>query len=201
MSEAATPDPGYLPWRAVCGMAALVLTLSVLALAQSNHHEDDPNSNQVVSGGAFGYADLSGRQVLVPVETALARGMKGFRKAVAAPGRVVELTYAGAQRAGDGDTGRQTPERFADTAGAVFAAAEPVGPGGGRAGGHERNFWANGRCWPSRPCRARTALRPCVTPWPPGPDGRWPGARIWPRWPAAAGCPWPASRPGAGRSL
>ena len=36
----------------------------------------------------------SGRQVLVPVEPALARGMKGFRQAVAAPGRVVDLAYA-----------------------------------------------------------------------------------------------------------
>ncbi len=130
MSEAATPDQGGLPWRAACGMAALVLTLSVMALAQSNHREDDPTANQVLSGSAFGYADAPGRQVLVPVEPALARGMKQFRKAVAAPGRVVDLTYAGAQRAGDGGAAGQGAGRFAGMAGAVFSASAPVGSGG-----------------------------------------------------------------------
>jgi len=130
MNEAATSDQGFGSWRVACGMVVLVLALSVMALAQSNHQDDDPLANQVVSGSAFGYADLPGRQVLVPVEPALARGMKAFRKAVTVPGRVVDLTYTGAQRAGDGDAGRQTPERFAETAGAVFAASEPVGPGG-----------------------------------------------------------------------
>lgn len=127
MREAATPDQEF-PWRAVCGMAALVLTLSVMALAQSNHSEDNPADNQVLSGGAFGYGDGLGKQVLVPVETGLARGMKGFRKAVAVPGRVVDLTYAGVQHGGQAD--RQPATSFGDTAGAIFAASEPVGPGG-----------------------------------------------------------------------
>jgi hypothetical protein len=128
MSEAAAPGQEYFPWRAVCGVAVLVLTLSVMALAQSNHVEDDPVANQVLSGGAFGYGDNAGRQVIVPVETGLARGMKGFRKAVAVPGRVVDLAYAGVQRGGEAD--RSSPASFGDTAGAVFAASEPVGPGG-----------------------------------------------------------------------
>ncbi len=128
MHEAATPDQEFFPWRAVCGMAALVLTLSVMALAQSNHYEDDPVANQVLSGGAFGYADGQGRQILVPVETGLARGMKGFRKAVAAPGRVVDLAYAGVRRGGEAD--RQSSGAFRDAAGAVFAASESVGPDG-----------------------------------------------------------------------
>ena len=127
------PEPsvqGGFPWRLACGLAALIATLSMMTMAQANHHEDDPLTNQVISGSAFGYADAPGRQVLVPVETALARGMKQFRKAVAAPGRVVDLTYGGAQRAGDGGAGPQTPQRFADTPGAVFAANQPVGEGG-----------------------------------------------------------------------
>ena len=77
-------------------------------------------------GAGFGYADLPGRQVLVPVETALARGMKGFRKAVAVPGRVVDLTYAGAQHGAD--TGADAG-RFAGTPGAVFAASQGMEPG------------------------------------------------------------------------
>jgi hypothetical protein len=129
MSEAAMSDQG-LSWRAACGIAVLVLTLSMMALAQANYREDDPGANQVLSGSAFGYADLPGRQVLVPVETALARGMKGFRKAVAAPGRVVDLAYAGAQRGVDDVVGGQTPGRFAQTPGAVFAASQGMEPGG-----------------------------------------------------------------------
>ncbi|MHC1713040.1 MAG: hypothetical protein AB9872_12915 [Solidesulfovibrio sp.] len=129
MIEAATSDQGSWPWRGVCGMAALALTLLVMALAQSSHGEDDPMANQVVSGSAFGYADASGRQVLVPVESGLARGMKGFRKAVASPGRVVTLSYTGAQHGVDADAVCQTPERFAGTSGAVFSATEPLGSG------------------------------------------------------------------------
>jgi hypothetical protein len=129
MREAATSDHGSWPWRVVCGMAALGMTLSVMALAQSSHRDGDPMANQVVSGSAFGYADEPGRQVLVPVETGLARGMKSFRKAVAAPGRVVDLAYAGAQRGADGGSGRQAPEHFGETSGAVFQTSEPVGPG------------------------------------------------------------------------
>ncbi|KHK02994.1 hypothetical protein [Desulfovibrio sp. TomC] len=125
MSEAATSGQG-LSWRAACGIAVLVLTLTMIAMAQANYHADDPQANQVLSGSAFGYADLPGRQVLVPVETALARGMKGFRKAVAVPGRVVDLTYAGAQHGADAgaDAGR-----FAGTPGAVFAASQGMEPG------------------------------------------------------------------------
>lgn len=129
MQEATMPDQGYLSWRAVCGVTVLVLTLTVMALAQSSQHEDDPTANQVLSGSAFGYADGPGRHVLVPVETALARGMQGFHKAVAAPGRVIELTYAGAQRGGMGLAGELAPERFDETAGAVFSAQEPIGAG------------------------------------------------------------------------
>jgi hypothetical protein len=129
MIEAATSDQGSWPWRGVCGMAALALTLLVMALAQSSHGEDDPMANQVVSGSAFGYADVPGRQVLVPVESGLARGMKGFRKAVAAPGRVVALAYSGTQRGDAAGAGRQTPERFADTSGAVFSMSETIAPG------------------------------------------------------------------------
>lgn len=128
MSEAATPGQESFPWRAVCGMAVLVLALAVMALAQSNHVQGDPVANQVLCGGAFGYGDGAGRQVLVPVETGLARGMKGFRKAVAVPGRVVDLTYAGVQRGGRAE--RLSAAAFGATSGAVFAVSEPVGPGG-----------------------------------------------------------------------
>ena len=127
MSEAATSGQG-LSWRAACGIAVLVLTLSMIAMAQANYHADDPQANQVLSGSAFGYADLPGRQVLVPVETALARGMKNFRKAVAEPGRVVDLTYAGAQHGAEAEAG-QLPNRFTDMPGAVFAASQGVEPG------------------------------------------------------------------------
>lgn len=129
MSESATSDQG-LSWRAACGIAVLVLTLSMMALAQANYGGDDPGANQVLSGSAFGYADLPGRQVLVPVETGLARGMKGFRKAVAAPGRVVDLAYAGAQRGAEVEDGSLAPGRFAGTSGAVFAASQEMEPGG-----------------------------------------------------------------------
>ncbi|MHC1791042.1 hypothetical protein [Solidesulfovibrio sp.] len=129
MSESATSDQG-LSWRAACGIAVLVLTLSMMALAQANYGEDDPGANQVLSGSAFGYADLPGRQVLVPVETGLARGMKDFRKAVAAPGRVVDLAYAGAQRGVEAQAGDQGRDRFAGTSGALFAASQDMEPGG-----------------------------------------------------------------------
>lgn len=128
MSESTTPGQG-LSWRAACGLTVLVLTLSMMALAQANYRTDDPLDNQVLSGSAFGYADLPGGQVLVPVEPTLARGMKGFRKAVAVPGQVVDLAYAGAQRGQDGERAAQTPQRFADTAGAVFAASQSLTPG------------------------------------------------------------------------
>lgn len=126
MGETATAELGSFPWRVACGLAALVLTLTVMALAQSNHDGDDPAANQIVSGGAFGYADGAGRQVLVPVETGLARGMKGFRQAVAAPGRVVPLTYAGVRYAGASGSGAG----FGDVSGAVFATEGNVGAGG-----------------------------------------------------------------------
>ncbi len=128
MGETATPDQGFFPWRVACGLAALVMTLAVMALAQSSHDEDDPTANQVFSGGAFGYADATGGQVLVPVESGLARGMKGFRQAVAAPGRVVPLTFAGVRRGGDAD-GDGVAD-FHETPGALFAAGGQVGPGG-----------------------------------------------------------------------
>ena len=128
MTESAKSDR-ELPWRAACGIAVLVLTLSMMALAQANYRQDDPGANQVLSGSAFGFADLPGGQVLVPVETALARGMKGFRKAVAAPGRVVELTYTGAQRGDEGLSAEAAPERFAAVSGAVFAASQAFAPG------------------------------------------------------------------------
>lgn len=129
MGESATSGQGF-SWRVACGLSVLVLILSMMALAQANYRVDDPEANQVLSGSAFGYADLPGRQVLVPVEPALARGMKGFRKAVAAPGLVVDLAYAGAQRGEDGAPGDRTPQRFADTAGAVFAASQAMESGG-----------------------------------------------------------------------
>ena len=129
MSESATSDQG-LSWRVACGLTVLALTLSMMALAQANYRENDPLANQVLSGSAFGYADPPGRQVLVPVEPALARGMKGFRQAVAAPGRVVDLAYAGTQRGEDGEHGDLTPQRFADTAGAVFTTSQPLAPSG-----------------------------------------------------------------------
>lgn len=124
MAETAMPDQGGFPWRVACGLAALVLTLTVMALAQSSHDGDDPSANQIFSGGAFGYADGEGRQVLVPVEAGLARGMKGFRQAVAAPGKVVPLSYSGVRRSGESEAG------FGDVSGAVFAAGDAVGPGG-----------------------------------------------------------------------
>ncbi|WP_428563106.1 MAG: hypothetical protein ACP59X_23150 [Solidesulfovibrio sp. DCME] len=126
MAETATPDQGGFPWRMVCGMAALVLTLTVMALAQSGHDEGDPAANQIFSGSAFGYADGQGRQVLVPVETGLARGMKGFRQAVAAPGKIVPLTYAGV-RTGDEAGGDAA---FGEVSGALFAAGSTLGPEG-----------------------------------------------------------------------
>ena len=126
MSEAAMSGQEF-SWRAACGIAVLVLTLTMIAMAQANYRADDPQANQVLSGSAFGYADLPGRQVLVPVETALARGMKGFRKAVAVPGRVVDLTYAGAQHGADAAAGAS---RFAGSPGAVFAASQGMEPGG-----------------------------------------------------------------------
>ena len=129
MRETAMPDQG-LSWRVACGLTVLALTLSMMALAQANYRENDPLANQVLSGSAFGYADLPGNQVLTPVEPALARGMKGFRKAVAAPGKVVDLTYAGAQPGLDGKGDGQPSQGFADTAGAVFAASQPLPPGG-----------------------------------------------------------------------
>ena len=99
----------------------------MMALAQANYREDDPGANQVLSGSAFGFADQPGRQVLVPVEPGLAQGMKGFRKAVAAPGRVVDLAYAGSQR---GDLAPEaSARRFDEISGAVFAASQAVGPG------------------------------------------------------------------------
>ncbi len=128
MGETATPGQGSFSWRVACGLAVLGLTLTVMALAQSSHDEDDPTANQVFSGGAFGYADPAGRQVLVPVETGLARGMKGFRQAVAAPGRIVPLTFAGVRRGGDAD--RDGITEFHETPGALFAAGGPLGPGG-----------------------------------------------------------------------
>ncbi len=126
MGELATPDQGRFSWRVACGLAILVLTLTVMALAQSGHDGSDPLANQIYSGGAFGYADRDGRQVLVPVDAGLARGMKGFCKAVATPGRVVPLTYAGVRRGGSGSD----MAGFGDTSGAVFAAGGRVGPGG-----------------------------------------------------------------------
>ncbi len=126
MAETATPDQGSFPWRIACGMAVLVLALTVMALAQSGHDDDDPAANQIFSGSAFGYADGQGRQVLVPVETGLARGMKGFRQAVAAPGQVVPLTYAGVRH---GDEPGGDPA-FGEVSGALFAAGTAMGPRG-----------------------------------------------------------------------
>lgn len=123
MRDAATPERDYFPLRVAGGLVVLVLALSVLALAQSGHQDDDPHSNQVFSGGAFGRCDDGGRQVLVPVETGLARGMKGFRKAVTAPGRVVDLTYAGVRR----DAADADGPGFGRATGAVFAASASLG--------------------------------------------------------------------------
>ena len=126
MQDAAKPDRDYFPWRVAGGMVVLVLALTVVALAQSGHQDEDPLTNQVVSGGAFGRANGDGRQVLVPVDTGLARGMKGFRKAVVASGRVVDLTYAGVRRDVSDADGRD----FGRSTGAVFDAGEPLGPDG-----------------------------------------------------------------------
>lgn len=129
MSESAKSDR-ELAWRIACGVAVLALTLSMMALAQANYREDDHGAgNPTLAGSAFGLADMPGRQVLVPTEPGPARGMKGFRKAVAAPGRVVDLAYAGVQR-GDGDPAAgPSARRFAEAAGAVFAASREFAPG------------------------------------------------------------------------
>ena len=126
MQDAATPDRDYFPWRVAGGMVVLVLVLTVVALAQSGHQDEDPLANQVISGGAFGRVDGNGRQVLVPVDTGLARGMKEFRKAVAVPGRVVDMTYAGVRR----DVADADSRGFGRSTGALFDADAPLGPDG-----------------------------------------------------------------------
>ena len=69
---------GLGPWRTVGGLVGLVAILALMTVAQSNFQEEDAEANQVLSGGAFGYADPEGRRVLTPVDTGLARGMKRF---------------------------------------------------------------------------------------------------------------------------
>jgi hypothetical protein len=128
MNEAARSGRVY-PWRIVGGMTGLVAILAIMTFSQANFQDEDAEANQVLSGGAFGYADPEGKRVLTPVETGLARGMKRFSKVVAAPGRVVEASFVAARRAGDEGTGRLEPEAFDEAAGAVFAAGEAL-PGG-----------------------------------------------------------------------
>lgn len=115
------------PWRTVGGLGTLVVLLSLITIAQSNFQED-AEANQVISGGAFGYAAPDGRRVLAPVDADLAREMKRFSKVVAAPGRVMNATFAAMRRA-SGDADGQTA--FNDTPGAIFTVATPLP---GRAG-------------------------------------------------------------------
>lgn len=132
MSEKRTERPakGENPWRTVGGLVGLVVLLTIMTLAQSNFQEEDAEANQVLSGGAFGYADPEGKRVLAPVDAALARGMKRFSKVVTAPGKVVDVTFVEARRGGEDPSSRQVPETFDATAGAVFAAEDGL-PGGG----------------------------------------------------------------------
>ena len=121
---------GESPWRTVGGLAGLVVLLTIMTLAQSNFQEEDAEANQVLSGGAFGYADPEGKRVLAPVDAALARSMKRFSKVVASPGKVVDVAFVEARRVEEEPGARQAPETFDETAGAVFSAGEAL-PGGG----------------------------------------------------------------------
>lgn len=121
---------GLGPWRTVGGLAALVAILALMTMAQSNFQEEDAEANQVLSGGAFGYADPEGRRVLTPVDAGLARSMRRFSKAVVAPGKVADVTFVEVRGAAEGPSTRQSPETFDATSGAVFTAGEIL-PGGG----------------------------------------------------------------------
>lgn len=114
------------PWRTVSGLAGLVILLTVITIAQSNFQEEDAEANQVLSGGAFGYAAPDGRRVLTPVGPGLTREMARFSKVVAAPGRVMDATFAAVRRSGGADG---QAEAFHGTPGAIFTVAAPL-PGG-----------------------------------------------------------------------
>lgn len=129
MSEAAKSAQGT-PWRIVGGMAGLVAILSIMTFSQANFQDEDAEANQVLSGGAFGYADADGKRVVAPVESGLARNMKRFTKAVAAPGKVVDVTFVEARPGAEDGTGRLDPAGFDATPGAVFASGEPLPAGG-----------------------------------------------------------------------
>ena len=75
MRQWQTPGLANWPWRTMGGLAGLVVILAIITLAQSNFQEEDAEANQVLSGGAFGYADPDGKRVLAPVDSPLAREM------------------------------------------------------------------------------------------------------------------------------
>lgn len=130
MNDAAKSARGTSSWRIVGGMAGLVAILSIMTFSQANFQDEDAEANQVLSGGAFGFADADGRRVLAPVESGLARSMKRFTKAVAAPGKVVDVTFLEARRGAEDGVGRPDPADFDAAPGAVFASGELL-PGGG----------------------------------------------------------------------
>ena len=121
---------GLGPWRTVGGLVGLVAILALMTVAQSNFQEEDAEANQVLSGGAFGYADPEGRRVLTPVDTGLARGMRRFSKVVVAPGQVTDVTFVEVRGPAEDPGTRQSPETFDATSGAVFSSGVAL-PGGG----------------------------------------------------------------------
>jgi len=128
-NEMAGSGQGSSPWRIVGGMAGLVAILAIMTFSQANVQDEDAEANQVLSGGAFGYADPEGKRVLAPVDSGLARDMKRFTKAVAVPGRVVDVAFVEAKHTGEDGTTPLEPATFDATSGAVFTA------GAGLAGG------------------------------------------------------------------
>jgi len=130
MNEAGKSAGGRCPWRIVGGVAGLVAILSIMTFSQANFQDEDAEANQVLSGGAFGFADPDGRRVLAPVESGLARSMQRFTKAVAAPGKVVDVAFVEARRGSEDGTGRLDPERFDSAPGAIFTSKEALPAGG-----------------------------------------------------------------------
>lgn len=117
-------------WRIVGGVGGLIVILSIMTFSQANFQDEDAEANQVLSGGAFGYADADGKRLLAPVEPGLGRSMKRFSKAVAAPGRVVSVSFLESRRGGETVAAHRGQPTFAETDGAVFASSETL-PGGG----------------------------------------------------------------------
>lgn len=117
------------PWRTVTGLTGLVFLLAIITIAQSDVPDEDAEANQVLSGGAFGYAAPDGRRVLAPVGSNRAREMTRFSKVVAAPGHVVDATFVTVRRATPegSETASATP--YAAMPGAIFSTSGPIPAG------------------------------------------------------------------------